>query len=52
MSNSICLPIHKELYNKIKQEKQRLKNKENKKVRSRRKKITMISASRILARKL
>jgi hypothetical protein len=48
----IRTPISKSLYTLIIQEKKKLQEIENKKVKSRRTKITMIKASQSLARKL
>ena len=52
MPSKIVTPISLTLYNKIVIEKKRLKDIENKKTRSRRRKITMITASASLARRL
>lgn len=51
MRGQVYTYISKDLYNLIKDEKEKLKRKEEKKVKSRRKNITLIIASRSIARK-
>jgi len=52
MTKKVLCEISKSLYNAIKEEKKKLREKELKKVKSRKKVITMVVASQSLARKL
>jgi len=52
MIKSIKTAISKSLYEAIKQEKSRLELKEKKKIKSRKKKVTMVIASHSIARSL
>lgn len=52
MTKVIVTAISKSLYDAIRDEKRKLMLRENKKVKSRRKKITMVSASLSISRKL
>lgn len=52
MTGKILTSISTPLYKKICEEKKKLQSKEEKKVKSRRKKITMVIASNSLARRL